>query len=107
MPVPAPFSVFYPQFPGLNMNYMIPVAPSESSASPEAAPPAAAGFAQPMMPFYPYGEGVGAVPMVMTSEGVLVPAAAQPMEGATPFAAAGFGRGEGPPRRESGGKKRG
>ena len=39
--------------------------------------------------------------MMMTSEGVLVPATGQPIEGAAAFATAGFGREEGPPRRES------
>ena len=110
------------------MNYMIPVAPSEPSASPESVPPSSTtttgatattpvaatttpagatttttptGYPQAMMQFYPYGEGIGAVPMMMTSEGVLVPAAGQPIEGAAAFATAGFGREEGPPRRES------
>ena len=119
VPVPAPFSMFYPQFPGLNMNYMIPVAPSEPSASPDSAPPSStpptpptgtgtttAGYPQAMMQFYPYGEGIGAVPMMMTSEGVLVPATGQPIEGAAAFATMGFGREEGPPRRESEGGER-
>ena len=104
------------------MNYMIPVAPSEPSASPESVPPSSTattgatattpagattttptptGYPQAMMQFYPYGEGIGAVPMMMTSEGVLVPATGQPIEGAAAFATAGFGREEGPPRRES------
>ena len=100
------------------MNYMIPVAPSEPSASPDSAPSSStpptpptgttttAGYPQAMMQFYPYGEGIGAVPMMMTSEGVLVPATGQPIEGAAAFATMGFGREEGPPRRESEGGER-
>lgn len=65
------------------MYYMIPVPSAEASASSESLPVAPAGYSQPLMPFFPYNEGLGAVPMMMTSEGVLVPAPNVPMEGAT------------------------